>query len=131
MHGTRMIRQETKMEWFLLSSDEEDISERDNNMISQRVIEIGDDEYEKEPTFETDNTITNTSTNRISSSFQLSSDDNRKTSGDGLYENIQSNEDNDSTNQDKTMTGTNRKRLTPSEAKKNRGHCHRKGRSLL
>ena len=69
---------------ILLSSDKEDISESDNNMINHGVIEISDDEYDKQPTFETNNTITNTTTNtttnRISSSFQLSSDDNKKRS---------------------------------------------------
>ena len=75
---------ERDVQSILLSSDKEDISESDNNMINHGVIEISDDEYDKQPTFETNNTITNTTTNtttnRISSSFQLSSDDNKKRS---------------------------------------------------
>ena len=122
---------------ILLSSDEEDISSIDNNMINKGVIEIGHDEYDKQSSFETNNTMTNTGTtantitNELSSSFQLSSDDNRQRSCDDQHQNIQSCDDIDSTTQEQTTTATTRKRFTPSEAKENRGQCLRKGRSLL
>ena len=58
---------------ILLSSDDEDISDSDNNITTNGVIEIDDDdnEYYKISTFQSNksltNTPTNTKTNRISS----------------------------------------------------------------